>query len=88
MKKKGIIVQGADISLNHGAIVQLRNGKLDNFWFYTDQAGSAARSKEHGFRIEVPSATKEPDRQVRSIIRLNWVGLWFDRIALPRCQAV
>lgn len=83
-KRKAIIVQGADISINHGAIVQLRNGKLDDFWYYTDQAGSAARSKEHGFRLEVPTNAKQPDKQIRNAIRLDWVGLWFDRIAMSR----
>lgn len=82
--KRGVIVQGMDISLNHGAVVQLRDGELDDFWYYTNIAGAAARSKEHGFRIEMPTPTKEPDKQIREAIRLAWVSKWMDRVALAR----
>jgi len=81
-KEKGIIVQGCDISLNHGAVVQLKDGELDNFWYYTDKVGSAQRSKKHGSRVEVPTPTKQPDKQIRSAIRLDWVSIWIDRVAL------
>ena len=81
MRRKPIFVQGWDISLNHGAIVQLRDGKLDDFWFYSDKAGSVARSKKHGARVELPTTTRQPDRQVRSIIRLDWVSRWIERTA-------
>lgn len=80
--KKDVLVQGMDISLNHGAVVQLRNGELDDFWYYTDQVGSAKRSKKHGFRVELPTPKKQPDKQIRSAIRLDWVSKWIDRIAL------
>ncbi len=82
--KANVIVQGMDVSLNHGAVVQLCNGELDDFWYYTDLAGSAARSKQHGFRLEVPTKAKQPDPQIRSAIRLDWVSLWLDRIALAQ----
>lgn len=82
--KANVIVQGWDISLNHGAVVQLCNGELDGFWYYTNLAGSAARSKEHGFRIEMPTPTKQPDKQIRSAIRLDWVSRWLDRVALSK----
>lgn len=80
--KKDVLVQGMDISLNHGAVVQLRNGKLDDFWYYTDQAGSAKRSKKHGCRVEIPTPKKQPDKQIRSAIRLDWVSKWIDRVPL------
>lgn len=80
--KKSVITQGWDISLNHGAVVQLRNGELDGYWFYTDKAGSVARAKKHGSRVELPTPTKQPDRHIRSIIRLDWVSRWIERVAL------
>lgn len=80
--KKDVLVHGMDISLNHGAVVQLRNGKLDDFWYYTDKVGSAQRSKNHGYRVEVPTPKKQPDKQIRSAIRLDWVSKWIDRIPL------
>lgn len=83
-RRKPVIVQGMDISLNHGAVVQLRDGELDAFWYYTDKAGSAARSKERGFRIEVPTPTKQPDKQIRAAIRLDWVSRWIDRVGLSQ----
>jgi len=73
-----------DISLNHGAIVQLRDGDLDGFFYYTDKAGAADRSKEHGFRVEVPTPTKQPDKQIRAAIRLDWVSRWIDRVGLSQ----
>lgn len=76
------IVQGWDISLNHGAVVQLRNGELDQYWFYTDKAGSVARGKGHGTRVELPTPTRQPDKHIRSIIRLDWVSRWIERVAL------
>lgn len=70
-----VIVQGWDISLNHGAIVQIRNGELDTFWYYTDKAGSAARSVRYGTRLIVDGKTKT-DRHTRSIGRLAWISRW------------
>jgi Holliday junction resolvasome RuvABC endonuclease subunit len=78
------IVQGWDISLNHGAVVQLRNGELDGFWFYSDKVGSVARGKAHGARVEMPTATRQPDKHIRAIIRLDWVTRWIERIALAQ----
>lgn len=78
--KKAIVIHGLDISLNHGAIVQLKNGKLDNLFFYTDRAGSAKKSKGHGFRIDLPTTKKQPDKHIRSIIRLNWINNWISLI--------
>lgn len=79
---KNIRVQGWDISLNHGAVVELCNGKLDGYWFYSDKAGSVARSRKHGERVELPTPTRMPDKHVRSIVRLDWVSRWIERVAL------
>lgn len=79
-----VVVQGWDISLNHGAVVQLRDGELDGYWFYSDKAGSVARAKGHGARLELPTPTKEPDKHVRSIMRLDWVSRWIERVALAQ----
>lgn len=83
-RKRNVVVQGWDISLNHGAVVQLRDGELDGFWFYSDKAGSVARAKAHGSRVELPTPTKQPDKHIRSIIRLDWVSRWIERVALEQ----
>lgn len=67
---KKIVVQGWDLALNHSGYVELTNGKLTNFWYITSQAGSAARSKEHGYRLVLP---KTKDRQIRSVARLAFI---------------
>lgn len=79
-RKRNVVVHGWDISLNHGAIVQLRDGELDGFWFYSDKAGSVARAKKHGARVELPTPTRQPDKHFRSIIRLDWVSQWIERV--------
>jgi hypothetical protein len=68
-----VVVQGWDISLNHGAIVQLRGGELDYWWYYTDKAGHAARSREHGARL--PPNDKD-DRHTKGMKRLSWIDGW------------
>jgi hypothetical protein len=73
------IFQGWDISLNHGAVVQLRDGELDNFWYYTDVASSADRSKPHGFRLKLPT---KADRQTKQMLRLAWIERWLDKTIL------
>lgn len=83
-RKRNVVVQGWDISLNHGAVVQLRDGALDGYWFYSDKAGSVARAKKHGARVELPTPTKQPDKHIRSIIRLDWVSRWIERIPLAQ----
>ena len=83
-KRKPVIVQGWDISLNHGAVVQLRDGELDGYWFYSDKAGSVARARKHGQRVAIPTATKQPDKHVRSVMRLCWVVDWLKRVALAQ----
>ncbi len=58
------IVHGWDISLNHGAMVELTDGTLSNFWYYTDMAGSAAKSKKRGHRMS-PEILKIKDKHVK-----------------------
>ncbi len=70
-------VQGYDISLNHGAVVQLLDGELENFWYYTDQVGSASKSKKHGTRLKLP---KTKEKQIVSIARLDWIDGYFERL--------
>lgn len=70
MDKKKIVVQGWDLALNHSGYVELTNGKLTDFWYITSQAGSAARSKKHGYRLVLP---KTKDRQIRSVARLAFI---------------
>lgn len=74
-----VVIQGWDISLNHGAVVQIRNGELDTFWYYTDKAGSAARSPRHGKRLVMDS---KADRHTRSVARLAWISNWLRTTAL------
>lgn len=61
---------GCDLSLGHGAIVQLKNGKLDNFWFWTEKAGVAKLGKEHGSRMVMP---KGLDGGTFDVLRLAWI---------------
>lgn len=69
-------VLGADLSLNHGAIIELTEGKLSNFWYYTDFAGSAGKSKR-GYRV--PSFSHIKDRQIKQMQRLAWVENFLDK---------
>lgn len=72
-------IHGWDISLNHGAVVELVKGKVERFAYYTDIAG-AAGAHPNGSRLDIPTPTKQPDRQVRSAMRLEWVSRWLDEI--------
>ena len=64
-----IRVLGGDVSLNHGALVELSDGKLTNLWYATDSASSAERGKHRGYRIPT---FKADDHQTRAIMRLEW----------------
>ena len=77
-----IIIHGLDISLNHGGVVQLKDGKLDNFFYYTDKASSAKASNVHGSRILYPTPKKESDKHIRSLIRYDWVCKWLKRVVI------
>jgi hypothetical protein len=87
MKKRSVTrVMGMDISLNHGAIVVLDDGKMVDFAYYTDAAGSANRSKR-GYRIVLPN-TK--DRGQRSVARLAMLENYLDKkiLAVQKPQYV
>ena len=74
-------VIGMDLALNHGGFVQLVDGELDDFWYITDRAASAALSKEHGIRLKL---LKSKDKQMRAIHRLAFLEKVLDqRILVP-----
>lgn len=68
-------ILGCDLSLNHGAVVELTDGSLTNFWYYTDIAGAAKRSK----RAERMPKWKTKDRQIKSVQRLAWIENYLDK---------
>lgn len=70
-------IQGWDVSLNHGAFVELTDGKLTNLWYVTDVAGSANRDKKRGQRL--PVYKQKSDRQHYALIRLAWWEAYFTR---------
>jgi len=74
-----MIYQGWDISLNHGAVVQLKDARLDKFWYYTNVAGSASRPGGHGHRLPTHS---KADRQTGQMLRLAWIENWLDKVVL------
>ncbi len=76
MDSDPVKVLGCDISLNHGGIVELVDGKLSNFWYYTDLAGSAGKSK-CGTRMPTWSDIK--DRQTKQMARLAWIEHYLDK---------
>jgi len=66
-------VLGADISMNHGAVVELTDGELTNYWYYTDIAGCAKLSKD-ATRLTLP---KTKDKHVIQMTRLAFFDKWF-----------
>jgi Holliday junction resolvasome RuvABC endonuclease subunit len=73
-----IRVMGADLSMNHGAVVMLEDGMLADVQYYTKIAGSAAKSPA-GTRWKVP---KTKDKHVIQMERLAFFHKWFDEVAL------
>lgn len=71
-----IKILGGDLSLNHGALVELTDGGMTNFWYYTDQAGSAKKSEKRGIRMPV---WKTKDRHVKMMQRLAWIENFLDK---------
>jgi Holliday junction resolvasome RuvABC endonuclease subunit len=67
---------GIDASLNHGALVELDDGILTRFWYWTQLAGSAARH-ENGVRLEIP---KSLDKQASTHWRLSWIKKYVIKI--------
>jgi len=75
-----IKILGMDISLNHGAIVELSDGDLSNFWYYTSLAGSANVSKR-GTRID-PAIFKPKDKLMVSVARLSWLESFLKNVVV------
>jgi Holliday junction resolvasome RuvABC endonuclease subunit len=71
-------VIGLDIALNHGAAIELTDGKLSNWWFYTDMAGVADKGKKRATRLQL----NVKDRQHRQMTRLAQVEHWLDKTIL------
>lgn len=65
---------GLDISLNHGAAVEIVDGEAFRHWFYTSVAGVAAIGGER-----VPDE-KSDDRHQRGIRRLDWIARWLESV--------
>jgi len=63
---------GGDLSLNHGAVVELTAGELTGFWYYTTLAAAAKRS-QYGTRLVLP---KRLDKQAVALVRLDVVSEW------------
>jgi hypothetical protein len=79
-EQESVKVVGIDASLNHGAAIELTNGNLTGFWYYTDTASAASRSKR-GHRMIVPKTT---DPQQRQMARLAWLEhFWDKRVLMP-----
>jgi len=75
------IVQGWDVSLNHGAIVELEDGELNDFWFWTTVASSTKKSDGHGSRLIL---LKTDDKHLKSVHRLCWIRDYLQRVPLAR----
>lgn len=74
---KPVKILGIDLALNHMGIVLLEDAEMSNFWYVTSIAGSAAKSKEHGFRLRLP---KTKEKQVLSVSRLAWLHSFIGQI--------
>lgn len=76
-------VHGFDVSLNHGAVYELTDGKPTWFAYYTNVAGSAALGKGQGFRL--PAMPTNGDKQLYQMERLAWIEHWLDKeVLVPR----
>jgi Holliday junction resolvasome RuvABC endonuclease subunit len=77
-------VIGFDVSLNHGAAVELTNGKMTWFSYFTATAGVAKRH-ENGHRLPPPPVGNDVDKQPYQMERLAWIESWIDKTVLvPR----
>lgn len=75
-------VLGLDISLNHGAVVELTNGKRSWAGYYTNVAGVASRWPT-GARLPAPPS-KDGDKQQYQMERLAWVEAWLSLVIQSR----
>jgi len=77
-------VIGFDVSLNHGAAVELTNGKPTWYSYFTVAAGVAKRS-EFGHRLPAPPSKAkgvDVDLQPYQMQRLAWIERWIDKTVL------
>ncbi len=72
-------VIGCDLSLNHSAFVELIDGELSRFRYFTNIVGSAKRSKEHGTRMPLFKG----DKQTQQMRRLAWIKKYVRDVILP-----
>lgn len=79
-----IRVMGIDLSLNHGAFVELTDGELSGYWYVTEYAGCADKSKL-GTRMP-PELFKYKDPNERNLRRLVWWEHYLDKQVLMRRQ--
>lgn len=70
-------IMGADISLNHGAVVLIERGKLIDYRYYTTTVSAAERNQQ-GTRLNF-AAMQKIDKQSAVIERLAFVEAWFRR---------
>jgi Holliday junction resolvasome RuvABC endonuclease subunit len=68
---------GMDISLNHGAIVELTGGRLTNFRYYTTLVGSASLSNR-GTRIDSDLFRLDVKHNL-CVARLAWIRTYLDQ---------
>ncbi len=77
-------VMGLDLSLGHGAAVELTRGKLSGWWIYTSTAGVDKKvGKEHSQRIPA-EILKHPDKSTMQVLRVEWIGGWLFRLINDR----
>jgi len=75
------IVHGWDLSLNHGAFVELIDGELSDYWYVTDIASAV---KKHGVRLPMEFG-KIRDPNTRNLTRLVWWEHFIGKqILMPR----
>lgn len=76
--KKGNRIQGWDISLGHGGMVELTEGRVSNHWPLSDKKIPQKVEKKLSCCekvLRVPQAPKEKDQAAFSALRLDW---WYD----------
>lgn len=81
----GMFVLGIDASINHGAFVTLRNGRLYRYRFVTDRKKIADKMRSNAVYLE---AAKVKDSEMRAVLRLDFWQRYLDKIISPAHQYV
>lgn len=76
-------VLGIDVSINHGAFVTLRNGRLYRFRLVTNRKKIADKMRTHAVYLE---ATKAKDSERRTALRLDFWQRYLDKVISPAHQ--